>query len=263
MDALVAERDRGGIYRGIAELASRSGVGLPGLERLAWAGALDGIPAEGGDDRRGVLWRVGVAGSGRNHGRATQLALPIEPPNSPDLEPLGDWGKLIADYRSTGLTLGRHPLEMLRPGLDPKLVRSNDLAKVRNGGAVEVAGMVVARQRPQTANGVVFMLIEDERGSVNLIVPPPVYDRHRSLIRTASVLRAKGRLERREGTTNVVVTWLAALERAEAAPGLGSAPSTADDARGRGATARVRRQLAVAELRAVAPAGHSFGRGRR
>ncbi|HEX3360679.1 MAG TPA: error-prone DNA polymerase [Solirubrobacterales bacterium] len=268
MDALVSERDRGGIYRGIAELASRSGVGLPSLERLAWAGALDGIPADGGDDRRGVLWRVGVAGSGRNHGRATQLALPIEPPpDLPDLEPLGEWGKLIADYRSTGLTLGRHPLEMLRPGLDPKLIRSNDLAKVRDGAAVEVAGMVVARQRPQTANGIVFMLIEDERGSVNLIVPPPVYDRHRSLIRTAPVLRAKGKLERRDGTTNVVVNWLAALERTgTAAPGSRSQRSTADDtrpARDRPTNARVRRQLAVAELRAVAPAGHSFGRGRR
>jgi error-prone DNA polymerase len=271
MEALVAERDRGGIYRGIAEMASRSGVGLPGLEKLAWAGALDGIPTEGGGDRRGVLWRVGVAGSGRSHGRATQLALPIEPPDSPDLEPLGDWGKLIADYRSTGLTLGRHPLEMLRPRLDPKLVRSNDLPKVRDGAAVEVAGMVIARQRPQTANGIVFMLIEDERGSVNLIVPPPVYDRHRPLIRTAPLLRAKGRLERREGTVNVVVTWLGPLERV-AGPAVVEEPShpAGDESRamppraiGPRAPTRVRREHAIAELRAVAPAGHSFGRGRR
>ncbi|HKZ13924.1 MAG TPA: error-prone DNA polymerase [Solirubrobacterales bacterium] len=244
MEALAAERERGGPYRGIAELASRSGAGLASLEKLAWAGALDGIPADGDGERRGALWRVGVTGAGRAGAGGTQLALPIEPPDPPELEPLGEWGKLIADYRSTGLTLGRHPLEMLRPGLDPKILRSSDLPKTRDGAVVEVAGMVVARQRPETAKGIVFMLLEDERGTVNLIVPPPVYDRHRLLVRAAPLLRAKGKLERREGTINVVVTHVAALERTEKPrPRL-----------------RERRQLAVAELREVAPAGHMFGR---
>jgi error-prone DNA polymerase len=253
MEALAAERERGGPYRGIAELASRAGAGLPSLEKLAWAGALDGIPADGDGDgeRRGALWRVGVTGAGRTRGGATQLALPIEPPEPPDLEPLGEWGKLIADYRSTGLTLGRHPLEMLRPGLDPKILRSSDLPKTRDGQVVEVAGMVVARQRPETANGIVFMLLEDERGNVNLIVPPPVYDRHRSLVRAAPLLRAKGKLERREGTINVVVTHVAALERTE------KPPRRRPDPRPR---IRQLREHAVAELRAVAPSGHSFGR---
>ena len=89
--------------------------------------------------------------------------------------------------------------------------------------------MVVARQRPETAKGIVFMLLEDERGTVNLIVPPPVYERHRALVRAAPMVRARGRLERREGTINVLVSELAPLECTE-------------------------------ELRAVAPAGHSFGR---
>ena len=119
MEALVAERERGGAYRGVAELASRSGAGLASLERLAWAGALDGIPAGGGAERREALWRVGVTGNGRRARGGTQLALPIEPPEPPRLEPLGEWGKLIADYRSTGIALGPHPLKLLRPGLDP------------------------------------------------------------------------------------------------------------------------------------------------
>ncbi|HXR59787.1 MAG TPA: OB-fold nucleic acid binding domain-containing protein, partial [Solirubrobacterales bacterium] len=93
---------------------------------------------------------------------------------------------------------------------------------------------------PETANGITFLLLEDERGSVNLVVPPPVYERHRPLVRTAPLLRARGRLERREGTINVVVSDLAPLER--------TAPP------------RKPRELAVAELRAVAPAGHAFGR---
>jgi error-prone DNA polymerase len=127
--------------------------------------------------------------------------------------------------------------------------------------------MVVARQRPETANGIVFMLLEDERGNVNLIVPPPVYDRHRPLVRAAPLLRAKGKLERREGTINVVVTHVAALERTEL-PGLTgnntSLTRSPPIAGGRDPKPRPRtrelREHAVAELRAVAPSGHSFGR---
>jgi error-prone DNA polymerase len=261
MAALAAERERAGPYRGIAELASRSGAGLTSLEKLAWAGALDGIPADD-DDRRGALWRVGVTAAGRTHAGATQLGLPIEPPEPPELEPLGDWGKLIADYRSTGLTLGRHPLAMLRPGLDSRLVRSSDLGRTRDGAVVEVAGMVVARQRPETANGIVFMLIEDERGTMNLIVPPPVYDRHRTLIRATPLIRAKGRLERREGAINIVVTWVEALERSRATVDNRSrrVAEQSPTANRSPADPSPQRERAVAELRAVVPAGHSFGR---
>jgi error-prone DNA polymerase len=121
------------------------------------------------------------------------------------------------------------------------------------------------------------MLLEDERGTVNLIVPPPVYDRHRPLVRAAPLLRAKGKLERREGTINVVVTHVAALERTEEpvdAPPPGSADPLSSPARpprreppiGSGHEPSPRRRIrqlrehAVAELRAVAPSGHSFGR---
>ncbi|HYH54071.1 MAG TPA: error-prone DNA polymerase [Solirubrobacterales bacterium] len=251
MEALVAERGCSGPYAGIAELASRSGAGLSSLERLAWAGALGGIPAGSEDDRREALWRVGVTGAGRRAGGATQLGLPLEPPAPPELEPLGEWGKLIADYRSTGMTVEKHPMKLLRPGLDPKLVRSSDLARLDHGATIEIAGMVTARQRPETANGITFMLLEDERGSVNLVVPPPVYERRRPLVRTAPLLRARGRLERREGIVNVVVSDLAPLERtpapAKATPGAEASPPQA-------------REHAIAELRAVTPAGHAFGR---
>jgi error-prone DNA polymerase len=245
MEVLVAERKRGGPYKGIAELASRSGAGLSGLERLAWAGALDGVPADAGSERREALWRVGVTGAGRVAGHGTQLALALEPPEPPPLEPLGEWGRLIADYRSTGMTVEKHPMKLLRPRLDPSLARTSDLERIDHGSTVDVAGMVSARQRPETANGVTFLLLEDERGSVNLVVPPPVYERHRPLVRTAPLLRARGRLERREGTVNVLVSDLAPLR--------GAPPAEPDEAAPR------RRDQAVAELRAVAPAGHCFG----
>jgi error-prone DNA polymerase len=279
MEALVRERERAGAYGGVAELASRSGAGLASLERLAWAGALDAIPAAGGSERRQALWRVGVAGSGRGSRSGTQLALPVEPPEPPELDPLGDWGKLIADYRSTGIALDKHALELLRPGLDPALSRSTDLAKIDDGATVEVAGMVVARQRPETAKGIVFMLLEDERGTVNLIVPARVYDRHRALVRAAPLVRARGKLERRDGATNVLVAEVRALERSSAGVDGGALAGRDLPQEGRPAGGAVapfsasppvpptrsegsasRRERAVAELREVAPVGHSFGR---
>jgi error-prone DNA polymerase len=289
MEALVGERERGGAYGGIAELASRSGAGIAGLERLAWAGALDGIPADftagndvpgtaagdaGTGERREALWRVGVTANGRGGRGRTQLALPIEPPQAPPLEPLGDWGKLIADYRSTGIAFGKHPMELMRPGLGPELLRSTDLERVEDGSTVEVAGMVVARQRPGTAKGIVFMTLEDEGGIVNVIVPKRVYERHRATVRSAVMVRARGRLERREGVVNVLVESVEPLERGEVERPEQPLGGQGDQggAAGRGAPPHLRpkppsepgprrtRERAVAELRAVAPAGHIFGR---
>ena len=79
------------------------------------------------------------------------------------------------------------------------------------GGEVAVAGMAVARQRPATANGVVFMLLEDEFGQMNLIVPPPVYEQHRALVRSEPLILARGRLERVGRNLNVVVRTLESL----------------------------------------------------
>jgi error-prone DNA polymerase len=224
MRSLVAERERGGPYRGIADLASRSGSGRDGLERLAWAAALDELAG----DRRQALWEIGIAGTGVRHGEGTQMALPLETPGAPWLDPLGRWEEMIADYRSTGMTLGEHPMALMRDDLDSGLVHSTELEKIEDGAIVEVAGMVVARQRPETAKGIVFMLLEDERGTVNLIVPPAVYDRHRAEVRTSPLVCAKGRLERREGTTNVLVSAVT--------------------------------EPARTQLREVAPPGHRFGR---
>ena len=245
-------------YSGIADLASRSGAGRDGLERLAWAGALDEIAVgveEAGGGRREALWQVGVAPNARGAGEGAQLALPMEPPEPPALAPLGGWEAMIADYRSTGMTLGEHPLAMMRPGLDPGILRSTDLAAVADGSEVEVAGMVVARQRPETAKGIVFMLLEDERGVVNLIVPPPVYERHRAVVRASPLARAKGRLERREGVVNILVSEILNLDRQ-----VPKSPHPDVENPALGGERRARRERAVAELRAVAPAGHSWGR---
>ena len=206
-EALVGERERGGPYGDLADLASRSGIGRESLERLAWAGACEalGHPA-GSAPRRDELWRLGVArGSERRRGNAhAQLALPLPLPAPPDLRPLDSWERIVADYSSTGVTLGEHPIEVLRPELEPGLARCGGLDRVADRTEIRIAGMVVARQRPATAKGVVFMLLEDEAGVVNVIVPPPVYERCRLAVRTASFALVAGRLERRENVLNVL-----------------------------------------------------------
>jgi error-prone DNA polymerase len=258
MEALVTERERTGSYAGIPDLAARSGVGRDGLERLAWAGALDGLP--GREGRRESFWRLGVGGAVQGADR--QLPLALEAPEAPALDPFGRWERIVEDYRSTGVNLGEHPLALLRAELGKGVVRSTDLQRIDDGATVEIAGMVVARQRPETARGITFVLLEDERGSVNLIVPSAVYERRREVVRSAPLMRARGRLERREGVINVLVADLDALrwngppeEVGRIGPGRAERSARDDlDARRRA------RELAVAELRAVVPAGHSFGR---
>jgi DNA polymerase III alpha subunit len=95
------------------------------------------------------------------------------------------------------------------------------------------------------------MLLEDERGTVNLIVPPPIYERHRAEVSASPLVRAKGRLERREGTTNVLVSEVTELER-------GKTPASQQAGIDRAAACRRTRERAVAQLCAVAPTGHSF-----
>jgi error-prone DNA polymerase len=258
MEALVEERERSGEYAGIADLASRSGASREGLERLAWAGAMDSIAsgsAAEGTSRREAYWRLGAAAGSREVKAGTQLPLPLEPPQAPELPELGRWERVVADYRSTGMTLGDHPLALLRPGLGG-VALSSDLERIGDGLEVEVAGMVVARQRPATAKGVCFMLLEDECGTINLVVPPPVFERFRGIVRTAPLVRARGRLERRQGAINVIVAALAVLEQ----PDLPLAEvRTIEPPPGRDGR-ETAREAVVAELRAVAPAAHSFGR---
>src|SRR6185295_12810087 len=112
--------------------------------------------------RRTALWRLGVAAPGtavREGG--TQLALPLELPGAPGLQALPDWDAMIADYATTGLTLGRHPAELLRHALPAGAVTTRDLETLGHGTRVTIGGLVIARQRPGTAKGIVFVLLED------------------------------------------------------------------------------------------------------
>jgi error-prone DNA polymerase len=259
--ALVDERAQAGPYRDLADLASRSGMGGDGLERLAWSGACESLGvAAATAPRREQLWQLGIARGGeRTRGRKhAQLALPLPLPAPPNLRPLDSWEQIVADYSSTGVTLGEHPVEVLRPGLEDGLARSDDLWVLADRSEVAVVGLVVARQRPATAKGIVFMLLEDEAGVANVIVPPPVYERCRLAVRTASFALVRGRLERRQGVINVVgasVEALAVPDRAAAeVRRIGPSANPAGREAGRDSA------LPEQELAAAAPRAHSFGR---
>jgi error-prone DNA polymerase len=263
---------------GLADLASRSGMGADGLDRLAWAGACERIGGGGELRRRRDLWQLGVAagaqavgrgspaGSARSNGEkpsrsdAVQLALPLPIPAPPTLRELDSWGRLLADYSSTGIAVAEHPMSLIRPDLEDGMATSAGLDRLASGKFVRVPGMVVARQRPATANGVVFMLLEDEIGTVNVVVPPPVYQRHRLAVRTASFARVDGKLERREGVINVVARAVHPL----ATPDQPASNVRHIEPAVERETGRSRRDAApdqrTAELAAVAPAAHSFGR---
>jgi len=156
------------------------------------------------------------------------------------------------------MTLGEHPLGLLREGLGASVATSADLARLPDRSRVEVAGLVVARQRPATAKGILFMLLEDEHGTANLILPPAVYSRYRMVARTGPLLLATGRLERRGANINVVVDSLERLHRPDLPPAEvrpiepSVARETGRDARDAG--------LEAGDLEAALPAVHSFGR---
>jgi error-prone DNA polymerase len=232
MQALVSERERSGPFTSLGDLAARVACRHGTLEQLAWSGACDGLIGVSGTqaaDRRTALWQLGVASPaatvGRKAGRdgstapvgeGTQLALPLELPAPPRLRALGRWQRLIADYSTSGVTIGEHALAILRERLTagiPMLATSAQLPRLPSGCQVAVAGLVIARQRPGTAKGTMFLLFEDEFGTVNLIVPPAVYERHRHLARAEPLLLARGKLERARGVVNVIVRELAPLER--------------------------------------------------
>jgi error-prone DNA polymerase len=262
--SLVAEREHGGDYADAGDLAARSGAGRDTLERLAWAGALN-IGASPQRrlrrrtlPRRDALWQMGVVTPGRPVAGGVQLALPIEAPAAPPLRELTRWERLVADYGSIRISLAEHPLALLRPELPQETVPSTALERIPHGRRVMVAGLVVARQRPATANGVTFMLLEDEWGTINLVVTPPVFERHRLIVRTEPFVLVEGRLERRSGVINVVVDSLRALEQ----PDLPRAEVKHIEPPADRETGRPQEQLAAVagELRSVLPSPHSFGR---
>ena len=227
VERLVAERDRGGAFRDLGDLASRMPLRRQELEQLAWAGALRSLPR---GERASGLWSVGLMPHHPATTAGRQLSLAFEQEEAPDLEEPEDWARVAAEYGSIGMTLEDHPMALARKDLPKKVLSAAEAVNLPDRSTAEVAGLMVARQRPETARGVYFVLIEDETGTLNLVVPPPVAARHRLVIRTATMIQARGRIETSQGVVNLVAASLSELSPQDPA------------------------------VKAVAPPKHSFGR---
>lgn len=211
---------RHGPFTALEPLRHASGVPVRALRRLAAADALRSL----GLDRRRALWMVQswrdeplplFAATESGAGGRSSCAQAGEGAALP--RPTA-WEEVVHDYDAVALTLRAHPMSFLRPMLERRstseaaLLRSPERAPT--GRLLRVAGMVLVRQRPSTAKGIVFMTLEDETGTANLLIRPAVYRRFRAAARRATVVRAEGHVERDGDVVHLIVRRLEDLGRA-------------------------------------------------
>jgi len=170
--------------------------------------------------RREALWLLGlfipskkVGAPKQRKGRQLSLALPVEQ-DRVELKPLGAWEQMSSDYEILGLSPRYHPLGLLRPRLPGHLATTADLDPIPDGTIIQIAGLIVCRQRPGTAKGITFLLMEDERGLVNVIVYSDLYQKERLLVRGEPFLIVQGKLQKQDGTINIIAHQIASLEGA-------------------------------------------------
>ena len=193
-------------YAAIAGLQRRAGLGSRALRCLAEADAFGTLAPS----RREATWTIRglreaplplFAAADEREGAIAPEA--IEPQVT--LAPAPAGGEVVDDYAATGLSLRAHPLAFLRPALDRRGVTpAAGLAQRADGGRVRVAGLVLVRQRPGSAKGVLFITIEDETGTANLIVWPAMFERFRRVVLAAGLLGCEGRLQREGAVIHVV-----------------------------------------------------------
>ncbi len=207
---LAARRERP--FESLGDLVRRARISRAWLVRLAEAGALGGLAP----DRRSAVWRsLGVEADG---GDLFAGLAPQEP--DPGLAPAAACDEVSADFAATGLSVRGHPMSVVRPALAGGRVRTaREIARLPDRARVEVAGLVIVRQRPETAKGIVFVSLEDETGIANLVVMPDVYERCRPVVRGAPFLLARGKVERSGAVVNVRVDSVAPLALAPAVGG--------------------------------------------
>ncbi len=200
-------------YTSIEDLWRRAGISVSSLERLADADAFGSLQIS----RRDALWEIkGLSDEplplfAAADERDNQIRPEGHEPKV-DLTPMTEGREVVEDYRSKGLTLRQHPLAFLRAELTARKIRScADLRQVRDGRRVAVAGLVLVRQKPGSAKGVMFMTIEDETDVANVIVWPNLFEKHRRLILSSSMIGIRGRHQREGGVTHLIAENLVDL----------------------------------------------------
>ncbi len=205
-------------FRDVRDLWRRSGIGRAALERLAAADAYRSL----GLDRRQALWEVRALPKEVplplfDHARAAETG--AEPEVVLPIMPLSE--HVVNDYRSLRLSLKAHPMHFLRRRCtEARYLSCADLKSLRDGARIGVAGIVLVRQRPGSAQGVVFMTIEDETGVANSVIWPNVLERERKVVMGARLVVVHGRVQRHEDIIHVVAErledrsdWLTLLDQ--------------------------------------------------
>ncbi len=202
-DMLELTERRGEAYDSVRDLWLRSGLSSTVLERLADADAFRSL----GLDRRQALWAVRALDRVGDQDDLPLFASRPGRDTEPDarLPPMPLGAHVVEDYRRLSLSLKAHPASFLRARLSTRgILRSEALLSVKNGERVTVAGLVLVRQRPGTAAGVIFMTLEDETGVANIIVWPKIFERLRAIVLGARFVAVTGKLQSEQGVIHVV-----------------------------------------------------------
>jgi error-prone DNA polymerase len=207
-EGLVSSRAEGGLFRSTEDLTLR----VPSLDRkeltlLARIGALNKI--DGIAHRRDALWQVERAGKMEGPLLRQQSEWLGDDSDTLPLQQMTVEERLVADYAGTGLTTDKHPMYHRRAQLRRQGVRTaEELKHCRDGEFVCAAGCVIARQRPGTAKGFIFISMEDETGIANVIITPDLYDRNRLTVTRSKFLEVEGLLQNQDGVVHVKATRL-------------------------------------------------------
>ena len=202
---IVEERQRGGSYVSAGDLVRRTGLKPQAVLSLVRAGAFDGL----NPNRRAALWEAGLA---VRPSHAGQVGLALRTEERVDgLADFTDYEKMAGEYRVMGIYPRGHLMEFIRPRLSKKVLPTVAVEACKAGEEVQVAGWPVARQHPKGKNGVVFVTIEDEHGDQQVILWADVAARCRRQLRSQVVL-VKGVVSRYDGTPNVIVSDLKAID---------------------------------------------------
>ena len=208
-EAIVAERERGGPFASVPDLARRVRLTARQLEALATAGALDALAVS----RRQALWAAGAAAQ-ESPDTLPHLAIGAQAPMLPGMS---DAELATADAWATGITLDEHPMALLREQLTADGVLSIAATReAEDSSRIWVAGVITHRQRPATAGNVTFLSLEDESGILNVVCSQGFWVRHRALLRTARAIVLRGIVENRTGAVNLVADAVESLDLAAA-----------------------------------------------
>ena len=202
---IVEERQQGGSYGSAGDLVRRTGLKPQAVLSLVRAGAFDGLNS----NRRAALWEAGLA---VRPSHAGQVGLALKTEERVDgLADFTDYEKMAGEYRVMGIYPRGHLMEFIRPRLSKKVLPTVAVEACKEGEEVQVAGWPVARQHPKGKNGVVFVTIEDEHGDQQVTLWADVAERCRRQLRSQVVL-VKGVVSRYDGTPNVIVSDLKAVD---------------------------------------------------